>query len=143
MLLFCDTSSLLKLFIEEAGSATVRRLVQGSTVAVASLAYAESHATFARQHREGILKADQLASLKRQFEVAWAEFLEVHFGSRPQSRIAGLCQSWPLRGADAVHVACALACEDEGLQVLFVTSDRRQLAAAVGEGLTAVDPSDD
>jgi len=141
VLAFCDTSSLLKLFIDEKGSATMRRLVQDSTVAVASLAYAEAYAAFSRQHREGLLKTDQLDQLKRQFASEWVDYFEVHFGAQPQARVADLCHSWPLRGADAVHVATALACRIEGFPVLFVTSDQRQLAAAVGVGLNALNPS--
>ncbi len=53
VLVFCDTSSLVKLSIEEEGSAAMRRLVHDSTVTVASLAYAEALATFSRRYREG------------------------------------------------------------------------------------------
>jgi hypothetical protein len=43
----------------------------------------------------------------------------------------GLLERFPLRTLDALHVACAL----EWPADLFVTADRRQLAAAAASGL--------
>ena len=53
MTLYLDTSSLVKLFIDEPGSDLVGRMVGAATVVVTStVAYPESRAAFARLRRE-------------------------------------------------------------------------------------------
>jgi predicted nucleic acid-binding protein len=53
MILFCDTSALLKLYIVEAGSDAVKAAVQeAEAVAVCRIAWAEAHAALARRARE-------------------------------------------------------------------------------------------
>ena len=57
MILYLDTSSLVKLYVEEGGSEEVRRDIhQASLVATSCVAYAEARAALARQHREGGLR---------------------------------------------------------------------------------------
>ncbi|MBK7767379.1 MAG: hypothetical protein IPI44_15530 [Sulfuritalea sp.] len=48
-----------------------------------------------------------------------------------------LPEAHPLRAMDALHLACALAVEPD----LFVSANRRQLAAARGAGLKLADVS--
>ena len=53
MMLYLDTSSLVKLYIEESSSDEVRRWVQKATTLVSSrVAYPEALSAFARRHRE-------------------------------------------------------------------------------------------
>src|SRR5712675_884834 len=56
--LYLDTSSLVKLYVTEAGSDVVRQLVgDASVVATSVVAYTETRASLARLHREGGLMA--------------------------------------------------------------------------------------
>lgn len=143
MLLFCDTSALIKLIIEEDGSAAMEDLVvkAGSPVAVASLAYAEAYAALARRGRELTLQKDELREATEALDELWPGLLETSFGPAYSPWISKLCRSYPLRGADAVHLATALSLQAEGLDIRFVTSDRRQFEAALGEDLRPVDPT--
>ena len=53
MILFCDTSALLKLYIDEPGSDAVKAQVQAAeAVAVCRIAWAEAHAALSRRARE-------------------------------------------------------------------------------------------
>ena len=53
MILYFDSSSLVKLYVEEAGSDSVRRLAAGaSRIAVSIVAYPEARSAFARRRRE-------------------------------------------------------------------------------------------
>jgi predicted nucleic acid-binding protein len=50
MILFCDTSALVKLYIVEDGSDELKRLVQeAEAVAVCRIAWAEAHAALSRR----------------------------------------------------------------------------------------------
>ena len=54
MILYLDTSALVKLYVEEDGSEEVSTAVRdASRVATSAVAYPEARATFARLEREG------------------------------------------------------------------------------------------
>ena len=58
MILYLDTSSLVKLYVEEPGSPAVHADVEGSELVTTSIvAYTEARAALARRRREGSLTA--------------------------------------------------------------------------------------
>jgi len=77
MTVYLDTSSLVKLFLEEAGSAEVRALTATATIATSVVAYAETRATLARRRREGMLTPRTFAAAKRAFEGAWQSYARI------------------------------------------------------------------
>jgi predicted nucleic acid-binding protein len=104
--LYVDTSSLVKLYVTEAGSDVVRQLVGGANVVATSVvAYAETRAALARLRREGALKGSKLTSAKREFEDQWPTFLALE-ASDSLCRAAGaLAEKYGLRGFDSIHLA--------------------------------------
>jgi uncharacterized protein len=104
--LYLDTSSLVKLYVSEAGSEDVRRLLEDANVAATSVvAYAETRAALARLRREGALTASQLRSAKRAFEEQWSTYLTLE-ASNAVCRTAGaLAELYGLRGFDSIHLA--------------------------------------
>jgi predicted nucleic acid-binding protein len=141
LILFLDTSALVKLYIAEPGSERMRELVtRGASVVVSVLAFPEIHATFMRRRREELLQATELEQLQRAFAGDWEETTQVPLSSAVLGLVPGLCARHPLRGADAVHLASALLLHQEGLQVTFACSDRHLTEAAAAEGLVIFDP---
>lgn len=141
MIVFADTSALIKLYVEEAGSSRMRELVQDSTVAVSMLAFAEAHATFARRLREGWFDSEEYAQIQAQFARGWRSYIHILLDVRTQLEIPRLCSLYPLRGGDAVQLASALVLHREGLDVRFACCDQRLLSSAEAEGLKKVDPA--
>ena len=75
MTVYLDTSSLVKLFLEESGSDQVRALVADATaIATSVVAYAETRAALARRRRERILTPRAFTTAKRSFEGQWPKF---------------------------------------------------------------------
>lgn len=141
MILFVDTSVLVKLYIAEPGSERMREAVDtAEQIAASLLAFAEIHATFARRRREGLFLASELEELLVRFTDDWAEVMQLPIGAEILALVPGLCERHPLRGADAVHLASALLLHQEGLEILFVCSDGELLGAAAAEGLAIFDP---
>ena len=141
MILFLDTSALVKLYIAEPGSDRMREVVaRGEPIAASALAFAEVHATFMRRRREELLQATELEQLQLAFAGDWEELTQVPVGSAVLELVPGLCRRHPLRGADAVHLASALLLHQEELQVTFACSDRHLMEAAAAEGLVTYDP---
>ncbi len=142
MILFIDTSALVKLYIVELGSERMREVAsRGEPVAVSDLAFAEVHATFARRGREELLSETELEQVRLVFSDDWEKLTHIPLGATVLKLVPGLCQRYPLRGADAVHLASALLLHEEGLEVTFACSDHQLLEAAAAEGLGTFDPA--
>ncbi len=141
MIVFVDTSVLVKLYVEEPGSEQMRSLTaQGEPMAASYLAFAEMHATLARRQREGLLHPDEFEELSLRWAEDWQGLTQVPIGVEVLALVPGLCEIHPLRGADALHLASALLLQENGLDVTFACSDRLLLAAATSEGLAIYDP---
>jgi predicted nucleic acid-binding protein len=142
LILFLDTSALVKIYIAEPGSERMREAVAREEPKAASvLAFAEIHATFARRRREGLLLATELEQVRLGFADDWEKLTQMPVGAAVLRLVPGLCERHPLRGADAVHLASALLLHEEGLEVIFACSDRNLLGAAAVEGLATFDPT--
>ena len=101
-----DTSSLVKLYVEEAGSDEVRGLVpQAAVIAASMVAYAETRAAFARLRRSGDLSPAKFAVAKRDFEAQWPSFLTLEVSAAVSGEAGEFAERYALRGFDALHLA--------------------------------------
>lgn len=135
-----DTSALVQLFIDEAGSSEIRRLARGRALATSDLTSAEMHAAFARLAREGQIAPAEHDGLEARFERMWSSMTRVGWGPPILEAIRPLLRSHTLRGADAVQLTSALSLVGAGLDVTFVGCDERLVAAAVGASLPVRNP---
>ncbi|HEU4760279.1 MAG TPA: type II toxin-antitoxin system VapC family toxin [Dehalococcoidia bacterium] len=137
MILYLDTSSLLKLYVEEPGSAEVEASArEAAGVASSLVAYAEARAALARAHRDRRLTTRAYRAVVRAFEDQWPSYTAVAV-AESIVRLAGtLAERHALRGFDAIHLASALALRDNLQEpVAFSASDGALMAAAGLEGL--------
>ena len=143
MILYLDTSALVKAHVEEQHCGTVRRWIESATVVATSVvAYPEAAAAFARKNREGGIGKDALDRVLAALERDWADcaVLEV------QEKAAGaLAVQHALRGFDAVHLSAALALQAEAPKgtVAFCAFDDKLTRAAIAEGLATLEPQQD
>lgn len=106
MTLYLDTSSLVKLYVPEDGSETVRALVSGATVvATSALAYPETRAALARRRREGTLGARTFAAAKKAFDEEWPRFLAIDVSSGVCREAGAFAERYRLGACDSVHLA--------------------------------------
>jgi len=103
---YLDTSSVVKLYVSEAGTDVVNQIVAGATIVATSVvAYAETRAALARLRREGVLTAAELTAAKREFEEQWPSYLTLE-ATDSLCRAAGeLAGTYRLRGFDSIHLA--------------------------------------
>jgi predicted nucleic acid-binding protein len=127
VILYLDTSSLVKLYVDETGSEEVRRLVgQADLVATSVVAYAEARAALARRRREKVLKPAGYRRSKAALEADWHSILTLEV-VEPLAKHAGeLAERHRLRGFDALHLASYLLIVREfaGDEVRFSSADR-------------------
>jgi predicted nucleic acid-binding protein len=104
--LYLDTSSLVKLYVTEAGSEVVRQLVDDANVVATSVvAYAETRAALARLRREGVLAASKFSSAKRAFDEEWPTYLSLDANASLCRAAGALAEKYGLRGFDSIHLA--------------------------------------
>lgn len=138
MILYCDTSALVKLFVTEDGSGDVRRWSDSSDIlATCEVAYVEIVGALARRARNGIHTLQDASAVRQALDEAWPTYVVAPVGAREAADIA---ERHPLRALDAIHVAAAvtLAAEAGSTNVTFASFDDRQRAAAQAQGLVVL-----
>ena len=140
MILYLDTSSLLKHYLREPGSDDVAMWIEGADLVATSRAtLAEAAATLSRRPRGGGLARnachDALADVRRD----WADYLTVDLD---EHRAATLAWRRRLRGFDSVQLAAALTVGElaEPEALVFSSFDPELNEAARAEGLTVLEP---
>ena len=133
MTVYLDTSSLVKLYVEEPDSSDVQALVGQAEVVVTSvLAYPEARATFARRRRERLMTAAETKAAIRQLDADWPRLVAIVCDDGLAREAGRLADKHAVRGADAVHLASFEAllaqCDDE--DVRFSCADARLTRAA-------------
>jgi predicted nucleic acid-binding protein len=136
--LFRDTSAFAKRYVAEQGSEQVLALCQkADALFVSVICLPELISTLNRLVREKSLTRAAYRKLKAEAVGDLADADIVQITPEVLASVVSLLESHPLRAMDALHVACALACEADA----FVSADHRQLAAARKAGLKVVDVS--
>jgi len=138
MVLYLDTSSLVKLYVEERDSSKVEEWVKSSRVTATSLiAYAEARAAFARRFREKAFSSREYGRLISFFNEDWDNYLIVRV-TKELVRLAGdSTEKHALRGFDAIHLSSAVTLLRElSAPIVFSTSDKKLQKASQLEGLT-------
>lgn len=133
MIVYLDTSAIVKAVGDEAGTEEARRLWFHADARFSSrIAYAEARAALARASRPGRGDLAEGAAARRELEVRWNDVQPVEV-TDDLVRFAGdLADRRGLRGYDSVHLASALAL---GSEVVMASWDRELNQAASAEGL--------
>ena len=138
MIAYLDTSAVVKLYVEEGGATTVRRVVRDATqVGTSRVTYVEARAAFARRFRERGFSPAAYEGLIRSFNQEWETYVRLDV-TEPLIKLAGdLAERHALRAYDAMQLASALTLQRElhATQVGFVAADLHLLKAAAHERL--------
>lgn len=138
MITYLDTSVLIKVIIEEAGSDAAAEIWDASDVlAAARLGYVEARAALAAARRSERLTARQLGSAKAALDDLWSQLNVVEVTAGLVADAAELAESERLRGYDAVHLAAAV----EVAADVVASADNDLLQAAARLGLHVADPT--
>jgi len=137
MVTYLDTSSLVKLYVEEEDSPKVENLVKSSQATATSLvAYAEARAAFARRFREKAFTAREYRRLIASFNNDWDNYLIVRVTIELVLLAGNLAEKHGLRGFDAIHLSSALTLRSElSSPIIFSCSDRKLQKASQKEDL--------
>ena len=146
---YFDSSALVKRYLAEIGSTWVQARCGDPThvIVIADLARAEIAAAFARKLREGaISRAEYLAARKKLADDVQQRFQVIPVTPQRIDEAIELTANRPLRGYDAVHLACALHANrmlsaNNLPELTLIAADGVLLQAAEAEGMHTESPN--
>ena len=132
MILYCDTSALLKLFVDEEGSdSIIQACHRCQAIAVCRITWAEAMAAFAQRDRFQGANNSALAQSRSAFEQAWHGFAIVEISQLLVEKAVIYAEAFGLRGCDSVQLAAAHHLQEHlTLPLSFACFDRRLNQAA-------------
>lgn len=147
MIYLLDTSTLVKRYLNEAGSAYIRRLFQtpGIIFYQTFLTPLETASALYRRHRAGQLSIEELSLLLKSYAIhSREEYLLLPYSQSLMDTAGSLIARYPLRALDAIQLASALKLRDtlptDAPSLIFLSADDRLVTAARQEHLQAVNP---
>ena len=137
MIVYVDTSALLKRYFQESFSEEVLATWQQSEALVtSSVTYAETMAIIYRKKKDSDLEDNVVQKIVDAFQRDWSGFIRVEVTDALNKYIDNVVQKHLLRGFDAIHLASALVVK-EGVpsNFFFACFDQRLNQAARLEDL--------
>lgn len=127
MILFCDTSALVKLYIKENSSDAVQSLAESaSAIAVCRIAWAEAMAALARRARENPSDAEAIETVRSRLRADWPRYAIVEVTQALMELAGEYADTFALRGYDSVQLAAARTLQQAaGEEVHFACFDAR------------------
>lgn len=131
MILFCDTSALIKLLIDEPDSDQMQQASsEALAIAVCRITWAEAMAAMARRQREDPISADDIDQARQQLAQHWNHFSIVEVTQRLVETAGRFADGFALRGYDSVQLAAAHELHLSTQQPLTLASYDRRLTQA-------------
>ena len=132
MILYLDTSALIKRYVSETGSLEVRAWLHAADdTATVLITRAEMSAALNRLLRMKLLTQEDHASALAEFRFDWLYYHRLSVTESLVARADALACERNLRGYDAIHLAAALNWQDLlSLPVTLVTYDKELASAA-------------
>ena len=137
MILYIDTSALVKRYIREARSDEVIKIIERSEgVGSSILTRVEMAATFAKAVRLGWVEAKSASHAWKDYLDHWPSFTRLVVSTGMVERASELAWEYGLRGYDAMHFASALIWQDALVSpITLATFDRNLWLAAQKSGM--------
>jgi uncharacterized protein len=141
---FLDTSTVLKRYVQETGTAWVQALAAPTvrhSLFVVRITLAETVAAITRRERGGSITPQDAATAVADFQLDFArQYRVVEVSAGLVAQAATLARRHALRGYDAVQLAAALEIHATDPSLTVLSADA-ELNTAAAEGLSVEDPN--
>jgi uncharacterized protein len=139
MIVYLDSSALVKRYVAEAYSQEVTSLIaKAGTVGTAAISRTEVSAALGKATRMKVLKHAEAASALQVFTADWDNLVRLQITEVLVARASALAWDHSLRGYDAIHLAAATFWQEMlGEPVVLATFDRQLWQGALITGIIA------
>jgi len=137
MIVYLDTSSLVKLYVEEIDSEKIKNFAhKAAVVSTSKIAYAEARAAFVKKQKERGFSPKDLKKIVEDFNRDWESYFVIEI-TDGLIRLAGdIAEKYILRGFDSIHLASAIHLKNRtSSDVHFSSFDTRLNQSAEKEGI--------
>lgn len=144
---FLETTAFVKLFVQETGTDELIRLMSNTDdngKLISAAAPLEVYAAIRRRERAGDIPAEQANEALDILRLEAARMVQQPLNPAVLEAARQLIDRQPsLRTSEALQLAAALAARDmfNGMEITFVSTDAKLLAAAESEGFPTLNPT--
>lgn len=148
MIWYCDSSALVKRYVQETGSRWFRQQLALHRLLTSTLTLAEVPAALARRELQGTISRFELLRGRNEFTQHWqrGQYIFLPVPLVLVEHASRLIYRQPLAAYDAIHLATALdylkTSGADPNQFFFITADHQLHRAAESEGLQTENPND-
>lgn len=142
MIVYCDTSALMKLFVQEKFSDVVRKTCkEASHVAVSQIAWVEMCAALALKQRTGQIDAETSARALVELKHEWSRYQKLGIDQELIAQAGSFAVQFGLRAYDSVQLATArMAHQQLGDAMAMCCFDNQLNVAARRLGISVLQP---
>src|SRR4030067_3314470 len=131
MIIYFDTSSLVKLYVEETDSEKIRDFADNaSIISTSKIAYAEARAAFARKQIEDGFSNKTLQNIVEDLNRDWESYFVIEVTDGLIRSAGDLAEKYLLRGFDSIHLASAINFRSKLKSEVFFSSNDAKLNQA-------------
>ncbi|CAN5419374.1 type II toxin-antitoxin system VapC family toxin [soil metagenome] len=134
MILYLDTSALVKVYINEDASEYVKASLSAyDVIASHMIAFVEAHSAFARLHREQKITEITFTNVKNEFVLEWSNYMQIDMLPSIVKHACDLTETFALRAYDSLHLAAAhwLLLENQKAVTFACFDNKLNRAAAI------------
>jgi predicted nucleic acid-binding protein len=137
VIVYLDTSSLVKLYVEEIDSEKIKKFShEAAVVSTSKIAYAEARAAFARKRKEAEFSFKVLRKIVEDFNRDWESYFVIEITDGLIRSAGDVAEKYLLRGFDSIHLASAIHLKNKiSSDVHFSSYDTRLNQSAEKEGM--------
>lgn len=142
---FLDSTAFVKLFVQEAGTDTIIRLMEATEdnrKLISAGTPLEVYAALKRREREGGISHEDSEAARNILRVEAARMVQQPLNPAVLEAARQVLDRHELRSAEALQLGAAVVAREmfQGLEIKFVSSDGRLLEAAKGERFETLNP---
>lgn len=136
---YFDTSTYLKLYVQENGTEEARSLVNEHKALSSAILLTECFSALSRKREAGEIEDRILTRLVKTIREELQHVEIINLTDLVLTRAEEIVLHSTARALDAIHIASALFIQDMSkIPLTFITSDRKQYAVAAMQGLSTV-----
>ena len=137
MIMYVDTSSVMKRYVEEEGFQQTRELVaQVQILTTSIITYVEMRSALAHKYRTGEVDDETYQAIGEDFERDWSLYASIPVDHQLVGLAGLMAERHALRALDSIHLASALGLAHQTSEPLvFLSADANLLTAASRIGL--------